>query len=75
MDSLLHPPYSADRAPSNFHVFGAFKDAIRGKRFESDDEVIEEVKMWLEVQNSCWYKKGIGAPFFAGPRLLNLMVI
>ena len=39
---LPHLPYSPDLAPSDFHFFGALKDAIRGKRFESDDEVIEE---------------------------------
>jgi histone-lysine N-methyltransferase SETMAR len=37
-----HPPYSPDLAPSDLHLFGALKDAIRGKRFGSD-EVIEEV--------------------------------
>jgi hypothetical protein len=29
--------------------------------FDSDDEVIEEVKNWLRAQHSTWYKKGIGA--------------
>jgi hypothetical protein len=43
---LSRPPYSPDLAPSDFHLFGALKDAIRGKRFGSDDEVIEEVKKW-----------------------------
>jgi hypothetical protein len=40
---LPYPPYSPDLAPSDFHLFGAIKDAIAGKRFRSDDEVIEEV--------------------------------
>jgi hypothetical protein len=40
---LPHPPYSSDLAPSDFHLFGALKDVIRGKRFGSNDEVIEEV--------------------------------
>jgi hypothetical protein len=35
--------HSPDLAPSDFHLFGALKDAIRGKRFGSDDKVIEEV--------------------------------
>jgi histone-lysine N-methyltransferase SETMAR len=45
LDGLLfpHPPYRPDLAPSDFHLFGALKDAIRGKRFGSDDEVSEEV--------------------------------
>jgi histone-lysine N-methyltransferase SETMAR len=27
---LLHPPYSPDLAPSDFHLFGSLKDALRG---------------------------------------------
>jgi histone-lysine N-methyltransferase SETMAR len=38
---LLHPPYSPDLAPSDFHLFRALKDAIHGKRFGSDDKVTE----------------------------------
>jgi histone-lysine N-methyltransferase SETMAR len=41
---LSHPPYSPDLAPSDYHLFGHLKDAIRGKRFEDDEEVITEVK-------------------------------
>jgi histone-lysine N-methyltransferase SETMAR len=58
---LPHPPYSPDLAPSVFHLFGALKHAIHGKRFGSYDKVIEEVKKWLCVQDSDWYKTGIHA--------------
>jgi hypothetical protein len=43
---LLHPPYTPDLAPSGFHLFGALKDAIRQKMFDSDDEV---TKRWRSV--------------------------
>ena len=36
---LSHPFYSPDLAPSNFHLFGALKDALRGRRFADDDEI------------------------------------
>jgi hypothetical protein len=52
---LPHPPQGPDLAPSDCHLFGA----IRGKRFASDDEVVQDVKKSLRVQNSHWYKKGI----------------
>jgi histone-lysine N-methyltransferase SETMAR len=58
---LPHPPYSPHLAPSDFHLFGALKDAIRKKRFGSDDKVTAEVKKWLRVQDSDWYKMGIHA--------------
>jgi histone-lysine N-methyltransferase SETMAR len=58
---LPHPPYSPDLAPSDLHLFGSLKDAIRGKWFGSNDEVIEGVKKWLQVQDSDWRKTGIHA--------------
>jgi hypothetical protein len=32
-ESSPHPPYSPDLAPSDFHLFGPLKDALRGRRF------------------------------------------
>jgi hypothetical protein len=37
------------------------KDAIRGKKFEDDDEVISEVKRWLRQRPAEWYREGIQA--------------
>jgi histone-lysine N-methyltransferase SETMAR len=37
---LPHPPYSPDLAPSDFHIFGALIDAIRGKTFGNNEEFI-----------------------------------
>jgi hypothetical protein len=41
--ALPHPPYGPGLDPPYYHFFGALKDAIRGKMFESDDKVIAEV--------------------------------
>jgi hypothetical protein len=35
------------------------KDAIRGKKFEDDEEVISEVKRWLRQRPSEWSGEGI----------------
>ena len=35
-ECLPHPPYSPDLAPSDFHMFGALKEAMGGKKFRSD---------------------------------------
>jgi hypothetical protein len=40
------------------------KDAIRGKRFEDDEEVITEVKRWLRQRPAVWYHEGIQALAF-----------
>jgi hypothetical protein len=37
------------------------KDAIRGKRFEDDEEVITEVKWWLRQRPAEWYREGTQA--------------
>ena len=43
-------PYSPDLAPSDYHFFGPFKQALRGRRFTSDLEVKEGVHAWLSAQ-------------------------
>jgi hypothetical protein len=58
---LPHPPQIPRLAPSDFHPFGVLNAVICGKRFGSDDKIIEEMKEWLQVQNLVWYKKGIDA--------------
>jgi hypothetical protein len=37
------------------------KNAIRGKKFEDDEEVISEVKRWLRQTPAEWYGEGIQA--------------
>ena len=49
-ECLPHLPYSPDLAPSDFHVFGPFKDAMGGKSFRSDEEVQQAVHEWLHCQ-------------------------
>jgi hypothetical protein len=44
---LLHPPYSLDLAPSDYHLFGALKEHLGGKRFHNSEEVIQDVQEWL----------------------------
>jgi histone-lysine N-methyltransferase SETMAR len=38
---LNHPSYSPDLAPSDFHLFGSLKGAVRGHLFADDDKVKE----------------------------------
>jgi hypothetical protein len=45
---LLFPAsYSLDLIPTDLKHFGALKNAVPGKRFDSYDEVNEEMKMLL----------------------------
>ena len=40
---MTRPPYSPDLAPSDYHMFGPLKEALRGRRFTSDQEAKEAV--------------------------------
>jgi len=42
-----HAPYSPDLAPSDYHIFRPLKEALRGRRFNSDEEVKAAVHTWL----------------------------
>jgi hypothetical protein len=53
-------PYSPDLAPSNYHVFGTLKEALRGRRFHRQtDEVKETVQFWLRQQAQSFISIGI----------------
>ena len=42
-------------APSDFHLFLHLKEHLVGKKFDDDDEVEEEVKMWFKEQAAHFY--------------------
>ena len=56
---LEHPAYSPDLAPSDYHLFGPLKDALRGRRFTSDEGVKEAVYEWLAAQPKKFFSEGI----------------
>ncbi|EZA48646.1 Histone-lysine N-methyltransferase SETMAR [Ooceraea biroi] len=38
-DVLLHPPYSPDLAPSDYHLFRSLQNALNGKTFTADEDI------------------------------------
>ena len=54
-----HPPYGSHLTPSNYHLFGTLKAFMRGKKFESEDEVRSVVSDWLRHQSKNFYIGGI----------------
>ena len=56
---LAHPPYSPDLAPSEYHLFGPLKEALRGCRFTSDQELKEMVHAWLTARPKTFFSEGI----------------
>ncbi|GFW56834.1 histone-lysine N-methyltransferase SETMAR [Trichonephila clavipes] len=58
-EQIDHPLYSPDLAPSDFHLFRNLKEFLGGKRFDTADEVKEEVQDWLSSQAADVYDLGI----------------
>ena len=58
---MPHLPYSPDLAPSDYHLFGAMKDALRGKHYGNDKKIKTGVKNWLCKQLPEFHKTGIHA--------------
>jgi hypothetical protein len=48
-------PKGPDLAPSDFHMFGPMTEALRGKRFSSDEVVISTVQNWLKPQPKSFF--------------------
>ncbi|XP_076038744.1 uncharacterized protein LOC143023959 [Oratosquilla oratoria] len=58
---IPQPPYSPDLAPSNFHLFPNLKKNLAGRRFTTDDEVMDAVDTYLQDQDSEFHNRGIKA--------------
>ena len=42
-EGMALPPYSPDLSPSDYHLFGPLKEALRGRLFTSGQEVKKAV--------------------------------
>jgi histone-lysine N-methyltransferase SETMAR len=51
----IHPPYSPDLAPSDFHLFLQSKSFLAGRRFHDDNEVKEAVTTCFASQAASFY--------------------
>ena len=67
---MAHPPYSPDLPPSDYHLFRALKEALRGRRFTSDQDVKEAVHAWLAAQTKT-ISEGSGSLCNDGPSALK----
>jgi hypothetical protein len=45
-----HLPYSPDLTCSDSHLFSYVKNWLESQRFNSNEELMEGVKMWLSLQ-------------------------
>ena len=58
---MAHPPYTPDLDPSDSHFSGPLKEALRSRRFTSDQEVKEAVNAWLAAQPRTSFRRASGS--------------
>ena len=58
-ETLPHPSYSPDLAPSDFYLFPKLKNYLKGKRFADDDEVQEDVRRWFRGKPHEFFADGM----------------
>lgn len=56
---VLHPPYSPDLAPSDYHLFPDLKKHLGGTHFANEEELKEEVLSYLRGLAGDFYDQGI----------------
>ena len=56
---LPHPPYSPDLAPSDFHLFRAPSNDLKGTVFTSQDQLKEWVDQFFSLKPKQFFHQGI----------------
>ncbi|GFN82806.1 guanine nucleotide exchange factor vav2 [Plakobranchus ocellatus] len=56
---LPHPAHSPDLAPADFHLFGPLKRHLGGMAFETEDDLISELRNWFDNLDVDFFRVGI----------------
>ena len=58
-EEMVHPPYSPDLSPCDFHLFPNLKKHLRGTRFKNDNELMVATEAWLGGQSRNFYLSAV----------------
>jgi histone-lysine N-methyltransferase SETMAR len=58
-ESLIHPPYSPDCAPSDYHLFASLAHSLSGKKFANLTEVKKHLRLYFASKSTEFYSRGI----------------
>lgn len=58
-DVLLHPPYSPDIAPSDYHLFRSMEHSLATQRFKSYEDTKNWIDSWIASKDESFFRRGI----------------
>ena len=58
---IPHPTYSLDLAPGDYFLFRNLKKDIRGRHFQSNEEVVVAVEEWVRDKDPGFFISGLMA--------------
>ena len=58
---IPHSAYSPDLAPSDYFLFPNLKKDIRGRHFQSNEEVVAAVEEWVADKDPGFFSSGLMA--------------
>ena len=56
---LIHPPYSPDIAPSEFHLFRSLQNSLNGKNFSSLEDCKRHLEQFFAQKDKKFGQEGI----------------
>ncbi|GFO03272.1 histone-lysine N-methyltransferase SETMAR [Plakobranchus ocellatus] len=69
---LPHPAHSPDLAPSDFHLFGPLKRHLGGMAFETEDDLISELKNWFDNLDVDFFRVGANSLLLRWQKCIDL---
>lgn len=60
-ETLAHPPYSPDLAPSDYYLFRSLQNYLAEKRFENEGDVQHALQEYFESKSAEFYRAGINS--------------
>ncbi|GFV73641.1 histone-lysine N-methyltransferase SETMAR [Trichonephila clavipes] len=58
-DTIPHPPYSSDLAPSDYYLFRSLQNFLDGKTFTLNEEVKNHLDQFFANEDKKFYERGI----------------